>query len=120
LGDQTIGSRADAEYPKTLQPDPILNFALENLADDVWSNRVLYYAVWPLGKLQTAIIRLQDQWEALQAILTQPHLPPNEPCRPATLNWPQLEAQASKNKLPAPTITPTASTTHFGLACKNG
>ena len=59
---------------------------------------MLYYAVWPLGKLQTTIIELQDEWEALRAISAQPSLPPDVPCRPDTLDWSQLEAQARQEQ----------------------
>ncbi len=87
------------EYPKTLKSDPLLNLALDLLADDSWSSRVLYELVWPLGKLQTTILELQDQWEAWQTILAQPDLPSSQPCQPATLNWPQLEAHARQAQI---------------------
>jgi poly-D-alanine transfer protein DltD len=59
---------------------------------------MLYYAVWPLGKLQTTIIELQDEWEALRAISAQPSLQPDVPCRSTTLDWPRLEAQARQEQ----------------------
>ncbi len=93
-GTKQLAAERMREYPKTLKSDPLLNFALERLTDDSWPNRVLYYAVWPLGKLQTTIIELQDEWETLQAILAQPHLPPDQACQPAALDWPLLETQA--------------------------
>ncbi len=94
------------EYPKTLKSDPLLSFALEKLDDNSWLSRVQYYVVWPLGKLQTAIIELQDEWDALQAILTQPDLPPETPCRPATLNWPLLETQARQEQIASANSNP--------------
>ncbi len=84
-------------YPKTLKSDPLLNFALEKLADGSWLSRLQYYAAWPLGKLQTAIIELQDQWAALQAVQGQPPLPAGT-CQPATLDWPQLAAKARQEQ----------------------
>ncbi len=106
------------EYPGTLKSDPVLNFALEKLADDTWPSRVLYYAVWPLGKLQTAIIELQDEWEALQAIMAQPHLPPAEPCRPATLNWPLLEKQARQEQAASANNNPYGIDNDFWLGLR--
>ncbi len=103
------------EYPKTLKPDPVLNFALEKLADDTWSSRVLYYAVWPLGKLQTAIIELQDEWSALQTILAQPDLPSRTPCRPATLDWSQLEMQARQAQIASANNNPYGIDNTFWL-----
>ena len=53
------------QYPETLIKDPLLKFALENLAGSSARNFCLYYLVMPLGRLQILIIRLQDQWEML-------------------------------------------------------
>ncbi len=86
------------QYPRTLKADPVLSFALERLADDSWSSRPLYYAVWPLGKLQTAILELQDELKALQTIGAQSHRQPDAPCRPAALDWPRLTLQAGQEQ----------------------
>ncbi len=107
------------EYPKTLKSDPVLNFALEKLADDTWSSRVFYYAVWPLGKLQTMILELQDEWEALQTILTKPDLPLSAPCRRATLNWPLLEAQARQAQIASANNNPYGIDNTFWLGLQS-
>jgi D-alanine transfer protein len=59
-------------YPRTLEDDPLLRFALERLADDSPFGQVLYLAALPLGKLQTLVLCLQDHWEAVCVIRRQP------------------------------------------------
>ncbi len=107
------------EYPKTLKSDPVLNFALAQLADDTWPSRVLYYATWPLGKLQTTIIELQDEWAVLQAIWAQPNLPSDQPCQPAALNWPQLEAQARQEHAASANNNPYGIDNEFWLGLQD-
>jgi D-alanine transfer protein len=65
-------------YPSTLEGRPLLRFALERLADDrIWST-VLYWAAWPLGRAETAVLRLQDHWEALRAVARVERRQPSE------------------------------------------
>jgi D-alanine transfer protein len=61
-------ARRMLDYPDTLENDLLLKFALGKLADGSTSAKLLYCAVWPLGKLQTVILRLQDHFETLRAL----------------------------------------------------
>jgi D-alanine transfer protein len=86
-------------YPKTLEDDPLLAFALRQLADDSLKARALYYAALPLGRLQVRLLRLQDHWGAL-GCLHDPNLPPDPRAaapgpRPPG-NWLALAARAER------------------------
>ena len=85
-------------YPKTLEGDPLLRFALEKLADGTPSSWALYYAALPLGKLQTLQLRLQDHWQTIRYI--REHQPGPGEGRPGPDSgpaWAALLAEAEAN-----------------------
>lgn len=49
------------EKRQTLQQDPLLELALEQLVDGSPFSRIGYYAILPLGKLEGLVMRLQDE-----------------------------------------------------------
>jgi D-alanine transfer protein len=53
-----------------------------------------YFVLWPVGKLQTFVLRLQDHWETLATIRSQPKLQLNVPRQSATLDWDNLLSKA--------------------------
>ncbi len=86
-------ARQMLRYPDTLEKDPLLRFALEQLANNSPLSSVLYYLALPLGQVQNFAGQLQDHAEVLQFIWTQPNL--KTPGRRAgTLNWTQLRNRA--------------------------
>ena len=87
-------ARRMLEYPDTVRSAPLLTFILERLADDFPPSRALYYGAFPLGKLQTLALRLQDHWETLAYIRQRPDLSPEVPRRAERLDWESLTAQA--------------------------
>ena len=98
-------ARRMLEYGPTLEHLPLTRFALEQLAaESVWS-KFLYYAVFPLGKLQNAVLSLQDHWITLLYISHSGDLNPDIEHRPAELDWPSLAR--------------TAETEYRGLATNN-
>jgi len=50
------------DYPDTLTERPLLKFTLQALSDRSTLGRLKYYLAWPLGKLQIALITLQDHY----------------------------------------------------------
>jgi D-alanine transfer protein len=54
--------------PSTLENSPFLKFALKRLASGRWLDRVVFYALWPIGKTETAILALQDHFAAFRYI----------------------------------------------------
>ncbi len=83
-------ARRMLQYPRTLTADPFLTLALQTLADGSAAGRVLYCALWPLGKLQEQVMRLQDHWETVGLIRGQRGLPRRVARVPGALDWSAL------------------------------
>lgn len=85
------------DYPDTVQNDPILRDALDLLANETPSSATLYYALVPLGRLEIAVLELQDHWETLEYIRGQAGLTAAIPRRAGALNWERLLTRAEKS-----------------------
>jgi D-alanine transfer protein len=90
LETKQAAARRLLDYPGTLETDPLLAFALTQLADGSWRGRALYAATFPLGWLRTRVLALQDHWETLRAIADQHDVQPTTPRRSAALDWQAL------------------------------
>jgi D-alanine transfer protein len=90
------------QFPETLEQRPFLEFALRRLASGQLLDRVVFCALWPAGKIQTALFELEDHWAALHHIRRQTKPPPQ--LQEETVDWPQFIAKASKTN-PADTGT---------------
>jgi len=84
------------QFPETLEQRPFLEFALRRLASGQLLDRVVFYALWPVGKIQTALYELEDHGAALHHIKRQKKPPPR--LQEQLVDWPQLIAKASKAK----------------------
>jgi D-alanine transfer protein len=84
------------QFPETLEQRPFLEFALRRLASGQLLDRVVFCALWPAGKIQTALFELEDHWAALRHIRRQTKPPPR--LQEETVDWPQFIAKASKPK----------------------
>src|SRR4030095_16037698 len=84
------------QFPETLGQRPLLEFALRRLASGRRLDRVVFYALWPAGKIQTALLELEDHWAAVHHIRRQTKPPPRLP--EETVDWPQFIAKASRAK----------------------
>jgi D-alanine transfer protein len=79
-------------FPRTIEKAPVLEFALRRLASGQWLDRVVFCAIWPLGKIQTAIREFQDHLSALIYIL---HGHKSAPVQHSeVLDWSELIAKA--------------------------
>ncbi|MCL5025879.1 MAG: D-alanyl-lipoteichoic acid biosynthesis protein DltD [Chloroflexi bacterium] len=96
-------ARRMLQYPKPLEADPLLKFMLERLADGSPLSRVCYYALLPLGKVQTLVLQLQDHWETFSYIQDQKGgrhpLDPDVSHEAATLDWSALLQKAEREQL---------------------
>lgn len=81
------------KYPSTLEDSPFLQFALERLASRRWLDRVIFYALWPLGKLQVIVMECQDHFAAFNYIRHK--IKPVPQLHAATPDWPKLIANVS-------------------------
>jgi D-alanine transfer protein len=84
------------QFPETLEQRPLLEFALRRLASGHLLDRVVFCALWPAGKIQTALYELEDHWGAVHHIRYQTKPPPR--LQKETVDWPQFIAKASKAK----------------------
>ena len=84
------------ESPSTLEGRPLLRFALRRLASGGWLDRVIFCALWPAGKLQTALMTFQDHFAALTYIRDQ--IKPAPRLHPELLDWSKLIAKVSETK----------------------
>jgi D-alanine transfer protein len=91
-------ARRMLQYPKTLENEPLLRFALERLAGNSPLDRALYYVVWPAGRLWIQVLELQDQWAALTFLWARPELQQPAPRLPAIIDWQALEAKAEQEQ----------------------
>ena len=87
---RAIASRM-LECPSTLKKSPLLEFALRRLASGRWLDRVVFCAIWPIGKAETAFLVLQDHFAAFNYIRHE--IKPAPRCHPEILEWPKLIAK---------------------------
>lgn len=96
-------------YPEPLEQDPLLEFALRQLADGSLVGRALYYAALPLGRLQVGVLRLQEHWGEV-SFLNNPELPPDgrPPAArpPAAPDWSALVARGEQRHRGITTTNP--------------
>jgi len=85
------------QCPSTLENRPFLEFALTRLASGHWLDRVVFYALWPAGKLQSAVMELQDHLAALRHIRRE--IKPAPKLHSEILDWPKLIARADSSKI---------------------
>jgi D-alanine transfer protein len=81
------------QFPETLEQRPLLQFALRRLASGQPLDRVVFCALWPVGRIQTALFELEDHWAALHHIKRQTKPPPR--LQEQSVDWPQLIAKVS-------------------------
>ena len=84
------------EYPSTLEKSPLLEFAVRRLASGRWLDRVVFYALWPVGKAQNAVLKMQDHFAALAHIRHK--IKPAPPQHLEQIDWPKLIAKESALK----------------------
>jgi D-alanine transfer protein len=84
-------------YPQTLDRDPLLRFALEKLADGSPFSLVLYYAVFPLGKLENLMLGIQDDVHMIVYIVRKRGMNPIVPHQPASFDWQALATKAEQD-----------------------
>jgi D-alanine transfer protein len=84
------------ECPSNLEKSPLLEFAVRLLASGRWFDRVAFYALWPVGKVQNTVLEMQDHFAALGQIAHRIQPAPSQ--RPETLDWRELISKVSALK----------------------
>jgi D-alanine transfer protein len=95
------------ECPSTLEKSPLLRFALRRLASHRWPDRIVYCALLPIGKVQNAVLALQDHFAALAHILHK--IKPAPPQHEETIDWQELIAKVGALKTTDEDKTKTTS-----------
>ncbi|MEO8352045.1 MAG: D-alanyl-lipoteichoic acid biosynthesis protein DltD [Chthoniobacteraceae bacterium] len=90
-------ARRMIEYPRTADDSWVLDFSAHRLAGDTLGDRVAYNVIWPLGKLQCAIGRMQDHFSAALYILDEDEKL-DSPARRSSrgLNWNVILRKAAR------------------------
>jgi D-alanine transfer protein len=83
--------------PSTLENSPLLEFALKRLASGRWLDRLIFCALWPIGKAQTTVLELQDHLAAFNYIRHKIKLA--APFLSGTSDWSKLIADADGSKI---------------------
>ena len=100
-------ARRMIEYPETIEGNWTLEFGLRRLAGDTMLDRILYGAMWPLGKITNAVGRAQDHLEAGLHIAENLEEKNPKPHRIPGLNWKEILRKTSvKVKTTHPPIAP--------------
>ena len=83
--------------PGTLENSPLLEFALKRLASGRWLDRIIFCALWPVGKAQTTVLELQDHFAAFNYIRHK--IRSAAPFHPGIFDWSKLIASADESKI---------------------
>jgi D-alanine transfer protein len=89
---QQIASRM-LECPSNLEKSPLLELAVRLLASGRWLDRVVFYALWPIGKVQNTVLEMQDHFAALGHILHK--IKPAPLGHLEIIDWPKLISKVS-------------------------
>jgi D-alanine transfer protein len=81
----------------TLENSPLLEFALKRLASGRWLDRLIFCALWPIGKVQTTVLELQDHFAAFNYIRHK--IRSAAPFHSGTSDWSKLIASADESKI---------------------
>lgn len=82
------------QFSGTLKNSPLLEFALRRLASGGLLDRIIFCALWPMGKMQNAILNLQDHFAAMSYIFYKPKS--RARLQHQVIDWPRLLAKASE------------------------
>jgi D-alanine transfer protein len=85
-------------YPVTLEHAPLLRFALHELAVDTPISLAMVRAIWPLGEMEIAALKLEDHASLLNYLWTRKYIP--RPVRqPAAIDWAKEVENAQTDQL---------------------
>ncbi|PYJ64735.1 MAG: hypothetical protein DME78_11285 [Verrucomicrobia bacterium] len=84
------------ECSSIVEKSPLLEFALRRLASGRRLDRLIFCALWPMGKVQNAVLELQDHFAALAYI--QHKIKPAPRQDPEIIDWSKLLVKASALK----------------------
>jgi len=93
--------------PSTLENSPLLEFALTRLASGRWLDRLIFCALWPIGKAQTTALEVQDHFAAFNYIRHK--IRSAAPFHSGISDWSKLIASADESKITDTDVVTNAS-----------
>src|SRR5262249_3203878 len=82
------------DYSSLLENRPLLEFALRCLASGRRVDRILFYGLWPAGKMQNVLLELLDHLAALDYFRHEMKAPPR--LHAEAVDWQKLIAKVSE------------------------
>jgi D-alanine transfer protein len=82
------------QFPRTMAKSLLLEFALRGLASGKRVDQIFFCLLWPLGKIQSAVLDLQDHFAALSYILHD--IKPAPRRHAEMIEWSKLIAQVER------------------------
>lgn len=89
-------ARRMLDYPSTLADRPLLQYAVDDLADGSPVALLGYFALYPIGRVDSWFQQLNDAWTTVQYIQKHPELQTSVPSQPRSLNWTTLLTRATE------------------------
>jgi D-alanine transfer protein len=99
LETKQLAARRMLDFPETLSGKPFLMFTMRSLSEGSPAATLLHYLSWPLGRLQIAILHLQDHYATVEYIH---HLSAAEVAvvrEPRDVDWDALLAAAESEQV---------------------
>ncbi len=90
------GARRMLDYPATLKDRPLLHLAVSALADPTPLHLAEYDALYPIGRLESWSLQLQDAWTTVRFIQNHPELSHDVPDPAPVLDWSKLLPEATQ------------------------
>ena len=83
-------------YPRTLDNYPLLRTAAASLADGSLARLAIYYAISPLGRIESAALRVKDASNTLKLIANHPEWPTDQSVKHSGLDWDAMLRDGSR------------------------
>lgn len=106
LTTRRLAARRMLQYRQQLRRDPLLGFAVHRLAAGGLAGKLLYYALLPLGRLQLAVLNLQDHYVASEHLRHARHLKEPPPRHTGGIDWERFFQKARTEERAHPANNP--------------
>lgn len=89
------GVRRMADFPQTMGKFPITRLGVETLATGTSLGTAAYFALYPIGRIDSYVAQLKDAYQTVRFILNNPKLSPTIRAQPKKIDWTTLVRQAT-------------------------
>jgi D-alanine transfer protein len=99
LSTKQLAARRMLKFPETLAGNPFLMFTIRELADQTPWSTFLHYLSWPLGRMQLAILHLQDHRASVEYIHHLSAAQVTIARKPQSVDWQGLISMAEAEQI---------------------